>query len=360
GRRTGGAVVTLPPQYVAEHLELGYATTAHRAQGRTVDTAHALVSAASTREVLYVAATRGRQANRVYVDTAFDPDVDTAHGTTPARDPVEVLRGVLATPSADTAASQALEQAWQQRHGIATVWAEYTTIAAEACRGRYDTLLASCGLQPHELAAVQTSPAYGALLGALREADGAGLNLATAFPRLVQGRPLNSADDVAAVLHGRLQRWTVAAGGHDPGAQRIAGLFPAAPPTTDPDTQQALDERAVLIHDRARHLAALAAQRQDAWVRQLGGPPADPERRQAWYRQLVTVAAYRDRWHITSDRQPFGGPPTNEEQAADLHRAQRAAHAAIDIHRQAAWKATQERHPVPHTPGHSRGFGPTL
>lgn len=257
-------------------------------------------------------------------------------------------------------ASQALEQAWQQRHGIATVWAEYTTIAVEACRGRYDSLLASCGLQPHELAAVQTSPAYGVLLGALREADGAGLNLATAFPRLVQARPFGSADDVAAVLHGRLQRWKVAAGGPDLGAGRIAGLFPAAPLIADPDTQQALDERAAVIHDRARHLTALAVQRQDAWVGQLGGPSVDTERREAWYRQVVTVAAYRDRWHITSDRQPFGGPPTNDEQAADLHRAQGAAHGALDIHRQAAWKARQERHPVPHTPEHCRGFGPTL
>ncbi len=34
--------VTLPPAYVREHVELGYAVTAHRAQGLTVDTAHVL------------------------------------------------------------------------------------------------------------------------------------------------------------------------------------------------------------------------------------------------------------------------------------------------------------------------------
>ena len=44
-RTNGGAEVTLPAGYVAEHVELAYASTAHRAQGRTVDTAHALVSA---------------------------------------------------------------------------------------------------------------------------------------------------------------------------------------------------------------------------------------------------------------------------------------------------------------------------
>ncbi|MGH3356190.1 MAG: TrwC relaxase, partial [Nocardioidaceae bacterium] len=35
--------VRLPAEYVAEHVELAYASTAHRAQGVTVDTAHPLV-----------------------------------------------------------------------------------------------------------------------------------------------------------------------------------------------------------------------------------------------------------------------------------------------------------------------------
>ncbi len=52
------------------------------AQGRTVDTAHAYITATTTREVLYVAATRGRDSNRLYVDTAYDPDPDTAHQPT--------------------------------------------------------------------------------------------------------------------------------------------------------------------------------------------------------------------------------------------------------------------------------------
>ena len=72
-RTTGGPEVMLPAGYVAEHVDLAYASTAHRIQGRTVDTAHALVSAATTREVLYVAATRGRHSNRLYVDTALRP-----------------------------------------------------------------------------------------------------------------------------------------------------------------------------------------------------------------------------------------------------------------------------------------------
>ncbi len=38
-----GKALVLPARYVADEVELGYAATAHRAQGATVDTAHALV-----------------------------------------------------------------------------------------------------------------------------------------------------------------------------------------------------------------------------------------------------------------------------------------------------------------------------
>ena len=46
---------------------LGYAVTAYRAQGVTVDTSHVLVDPSMTRENLYVAMTRGRDGNFAYV-----------------------------------------------------------------------------------------------------------------------------------------------------------------------------------------------------------------------------------------------------------------------------------------------------
>ena len=70
-----GPTVALPAAYVAAHVELGYATTTHRAQGITVDAAHLLAAPGMVRENLYVGMTRGRAANHVYV--AVD-DVDPA------------------------------------------------------------------------------------------------------------------------------------------------------------------------------------------------------------------------------------------------------------------------------------------
>ena len=89
-----GGTVTLPAAYVAEHVDLGYAVTAHRAQGMTVDTSHVVVTGSTTRENFYVSMTRGRDSNIAYV--ALDKP-DEGHAP-PEPDEVNahtVLYGVL-------------------------------------------------------------------------------------------------------------------------------------------------------------------------------------------------------------------------------------------------------------------------
>lgn len=58
--------VTLPLEYVGEHVEFAYAITGHGSQGMTVDQAHVLVTDATDAAGLYVGASRGRFANRVH------------------------------------------------------------------------------------------------------------------------------------------------------------------------------------------------------------------------------------------------------------------------------------------------------
>jgi hypothetical protein len=53
--------------YVREHITHGYAVTAHSAQGVTTDTTHAVLGETTTRQMLYVALTRGRHTNTAYL-----------------------------------------------------------------------------------------------------------------------------------------------------------------------------------------------------------------------------------------------------------------------------------------------------
>ena len=146
---SGGAEVTLPASYVTEHVELAYATTAFRSQGRTVGTAHALVSPTTTRELLYVAATRGRESNRLYVDVAYDPDPATGHeGAAMPETARDVLARVLANEGSELSAHEALARAQRESDDLATLAAEYEAIARVAEQERWDALLDRCGLGP--------------------------------------------------------------------------------------------------------------------------------------------------------------------------------------------------------------------
>ncbi|AZT96595.1 hypothetical protein CXR27_05940 [Brevibacterium aurantiacum] len=69
--------IILDADYLASSVELGYATTAHRSQGVTVDTGHAVVTPKLSRELFYVAMTRGKRGNHAYVD------IDDAENPTP-------------------------------------------------------------------------------------------------------------------------------------------------------------------------------------------------------------------------------------------------------------------------------------
>ena len=334
-RVSGGAEVVLPADYVAQHVELAYATTSYRSQGRTVDTTHSLVSPTTTREVLYVAATRGRESNKLYVDTSFDPDPATGHdGTLAQQSAREVLAGVLANEGADLSAHEVLERAQRHTEDFSVLAAEYETLARAAQQQRWDDLLGRSGLEPGRLEQVRQSPAYGPLLAALRDAEAHGLDVEQTLPRLVAIRPLDDAEDPAAVLRDRVDRWAQVVGSsRRAGTSLIAGLIPRAVGVTDPDMARGLEERDEAMQRRARALAEQAIERGMVWVRRLAPRPSDPLAREHGSKPSSTVAAYRDRWNIGVDDRPFGceRPVGVTEAAGDLRRAQAALERAIKL-----------------------------
>ncbi|NLE97645.1 MAG: AAA family ATPase, partial [Propionibacterium sp.] len=95
--RTRSLRTVLPADYVAVHLELGYATTVHTAQGVTVDSTHTILTGAESRQQLYVALTRGRHANHVYVPVDGSGDEHAAFHPGTLRPPtaVEIVESVI-------------------------------------------------------------------------------------------------------------------------------------------------------------------------------------------------------------------------------------------------------------------------
>ena len=334
-RGYGGGEVLLPADYVVQHVELAYATTAYRSQGRTTDTAHAVVSPATTREVLYVSATRGRESNSLYVDTSFDPDPATSHdGATAQRTAHDVLAGVLANDGADLSAHESLERAQLLAENFGVLAAEYETLAQAAQQHRFEELLGRSGLGAERLEEIRQSPAYGPLLAAVRDAKANGLDVERSLPRLVAARPLDGAEDLAAVIRDRIERWADGAGARRwAGTDLIAGLIPRAVGVTDPDMARGLKERAEALQHRARELAEAAVDQNPLWLRQLGARPSDPLSRERWLEAVKTIAAFRERWSINDDPRPLGSKGTARSiEALNQRRlAQAAVNAAMAL-----------------------------
>jgi hypothetical protein len=86
------------------------------------------------------------------------------------------------------------------------------------------------------------------------------------------------------------------------------------------------------MQQRARTLAEQAIEEGRAWVQGLGTAPADPVGRERFVREVLVVAAYRDRWHITGE-QALGAESdsANTEQRVQRQSALAAARRALIV-----------------------------
>jgi len=130
--------VSLPAGYVRRHVELGYATTVHLAQGHTADTCHTVLSGRESRELLYVAMTRGREGNHVYLDAGApaDPHEATTPDAVAPPTSVEMLERILAREATRPSATSQRHQTEDPAHRL--------RIAAE----RYSEAVATCSTEP--------------------------------------------------------------------------------------------------------------------------------------------------------------------------------------------------------------------
>lgn len=322
GRRLGATVI-LPAQYVAENVDLGYAVTAHRAQGLTVDTAHVVVSGSTTRENLYVAMTRGRETNIAYV--ALDQP-DDAHAP-PERDDITahtVLFGVLQHSGLELSAHQTITAEREKWGSIAQLAAEYDHIAASVQHGRWqalvrDALSRTGGLTAREADAATASGGFGALAAEFRRAEANRYDVAALLDRVIAEGTLLDAEDVAAVLSHRLANAVTRPVGTGE-ADLIAGLVPDVREPVPPDVRGALDARRDLIEARAEQLATTAIRLRAPWVQRIGDAPLAAGDQARWMSQVAIIAAYRDRYAITSP-DPIGAAPDTMAQRRDAHHA---------------------------------------
>jgi hypothetical protein len=73
------ARVIFDNDYLRDHVTLGYAVTVHSAQGVTADASSAVLGENTSRAMLYVAMTRGRQTNTAHIYERTSGDHEYGH-----------------------------------------------------------------------------------------------------------------------------------------------------------------------------------------------------------------------------------------------------------------------------------------
>lgn len=294
-----GLHVTLPASYVAQHVELGYASTVHTAQGLTADTMHGVVTGTESRETLYTMMTRGRHANHVHVTIGGDGDPhQLLHPDT--REPAtatEILEAILARTGAAVSGTTTAREATSPSARLkeaATRYADALVAAAEDVVG--PVRIRDIAHQAEELLPDLTnSTGWPSLSAQLLMIESNGLNahdlLGTAFTY----RPLDDADNAALVLGWRLHSLAPTAGGPLPWLPAIPAKL-----TKDSTWGPYLAERAEQVSNLAGDLRQLGEPRPHDWLPPNATLPAD---------LTSDIEVWRAAHGIPdSDRRPTGSP----------------------------------------------------
>ncbi|WP_332602514.1 MobF family relaxase [Arthrobacter sp. S2(2024)] len=300
-RQDTGATINLDRSYLSGFTELGYATTAHRSQGITVDTGHILVTEGRlTRELFYVGMTRGRATNTAYV---VEPDTDADERIDPTALPgwTEILGQVLAAEGAEHSAHetrQELQDSTDTLHQLAAEHDYLTQLAADEDLADFLTTNSSGSAGD-----LRRSPAWGPAVAVWKRLAAHDRNLAE-HEVLNAMTPRGEVRDLTAIIHNRLRTAANRVGAPE-GLVRCPG--------NRPDLSSLITQVEQRIRNRAKLVAARIPASQEPWVQdlasQLQNIPDQDRRRRA----LQEILIYRDRWAITDNTNPLGNPVSWDE-----------------------------------------------
>lgn len=325
-----GKLVRLPASYVKKHVTLGYAATIDSAQGLTAQYGCHIVGAGHlTRQLLYVALTRGRVENHIYLSTAeSDPHRVLSPKATHPETAVDVLTKALAHDGAKMSATTARREARDPFLRLAAASAMYyDAIGAAAERLTSPALLAQLHNRAEQIyPGLTRAVAWPVLRKHLAIIAVDGRDPITTLIDTATERELYSADDPAAVIDWRIDP----TGGHSArlGPLRWLPITPAAL-AADPNWGH-------YLHARARRVTELADQ-----IRYTVTHHWTPATAPAWAKPVLAanpqlaaeIAVFRAAHNVAPDDTTVLGPPQYAVRARTIQNLlQSRAQAVVRAH----------------------------
>ena len=309
----------VPRAYLSDHTELAYAGNIHVAQGRTVDTAHLLVTESVSRQALYVGMTRGRESNTAHVVTG--PTAPPGQKPYQQAAPESVLASIIQRDEDDLSATEQIRQAQDWASGTGHLLTLWTAAVRQTLYPDIDQQI-KARLTESEAWRYDREHSRKILQPQLRAAQLAGHDISVLINQITSA-PMDGVRSISSVLHHRLQQLTLPelAGHEVTWAQRT----PDATPALAHELAAGLDQRARALGEQmaecpdpwlARHLGVLAA----------GGSPA---LREEYAKRAATAAAYREAAGITNPEQAVALLP--HRSSPELEAMRLAAIRALEI-----------------------------
>ena len=308
----------VPRAYLADSAELDYAGNTHVGQGRTVDTAHLLVTGTLSRRSLYVGLTRGRESNTAHIVTGNT--APSGHPPYAQASPESVVKAILDRDDADLSATEQIRQAQEWTGGTGHLLTLWSAAVRQSLYPQIDERI-KARLTGSEAWRYEREHSRQVLQQQLRAAQLAGHDINAVIDQITAA-PMDGARSISSVLHGRLQQLELPDPGHDvTWAQRTPEGVP-----------EVAHELAAGLDQRARALGERLAVSPEPWLaKQLGilAPHASPLLREEYARRAAAAAAYREAAGITDPEQAISSEPHRGN--PELDHLRRAAIQALEI-----------------------------
>jgi conjugative relaxase-like TrwC/TraI family protein len=287
----------------SRRVDLAYARTDMRSQGRTERRALLALDGVEDMQGGYVQLTRSKERTDLYLAVGpepLGPDEERPHPSREARAPEDLLARVLTRDGSKTLAADTPDLPDVRR---------LSTRALRAERDRLAKLRAECPpdrSRELRLATQRTADAERARQQALKDQQAAADQVATLQGRLLRQQDLQGARDRLALAEHALQTTTRQA---DQAAERLGVLRRAQQRHLGwreaHDEELRVQERAVLREDAWRRRVDQRALVLDppAWLlAELGPIPSDPQERAVWRAAAAELDAFRRAYGLDRDR----------------------------------------------------------
>ena len=328
----GGTAFRLPADYVQANLTLGYAATVHAAQGRTLDTCHAVIDRTISAAAAYVALTRGRLKNIAHVVCRGRASADDPVGVTQEIEPraARAVMGEIVEKAEDElSALQEMERAAEERTGEHRNIGQLLDAAASVHGGRtasaLDQLVDEGVITADDRVRLAADEATGsAVERILRSAELAGHDRTQLLRDALRGK-LTGAKSAGQVLYGRIQKKV-----GDSLASTITAFRDLVPGHAEGKMRAFLEERAETADTRRRELGSRLADKPEPWALEALGPvPEDVLARAEWEHRAGWAAAYREMAQWDHDTDALGSAPPAG--LAEKYAIWLTAHRALDL-----------------------------